>query len=238
MTRYLTMMFMLPGIGGGMAGVTIRYPLIVMLSALSLATHPTASLPVDVAAMAGQLISEAVLGGAVAMIPLMIVAGAQTAGQIATGAMGLNGSQLVDPTTSVPISDLSRMYSDITVIIFLTLGGHHVVIAELAGLDGAVQPGSFVLGASGMEVLIEQSARIFEMGCMLASPVIVALLLTNFVMALISKAIPSVNLFTLSFPITIGIGLALSIMSLPEIAWFMKREILNIERLIQMVLAA
>ena len=41
---------------------------------------------------------------------------------------------------------------------------------------------------------------------MLSAPVMVALLLTQFVMGLISQAVPTVNIFIVSFPLTIGIG--------------------------------
>jgi flagellar biosynthetic protein FliR len=230
------MILTLPGIGGGMSGMAVRYPLVLVLSVVSLTTHPAATLPADVVAMSGQILSEIVLGGAVSIVPLMIVAGAQTAGQIASGTMGLNGAQLIDPTTNVPISDVSRIYSDLTVVMFLTLGGHYVAIGQLAGLGRVIQPGTFVLGASGVESLVMQSAHIFEIGCMIASPVIVALLLTNFVMALISKAVPTVNLFMLSYPLTIGIGFVLSAMALPEVAWFLRRQILDVERLTAIVL--
>ena len=69
-----------------------------------------------------------------------------------------------------------------------------------------------------------------------ASPVIVALLLTNFVMGLITKAVPQVNIFIVSFPLTIGIGLVLSALSLPEIMVLFDREIAGIESTIAVLL--
>jgi flagellar biosynthetic protein FliR len=59
---------------------------------------------------------------------------------------------------------------------------------------------------------------------LIAAPVIVALLLTNFVMGIISKAIPTVNIFIISFPLTIGVGFAISILAIPEMAHMLERE--------------
>jgi flagellar biosynthetic protein FliR len=79
--------------------------------------------------------------------------------------------------------------------------------------------------------MVLQSGKIFEMGCMIAAPVVVALLLTNFVMGMISKVIPTINLFMLSFPLTIGIGLSLTIIALPEVGTYLTRQLLQLESL-------
>jgi flagellar biosynthetic protein FliR len=163
------------------------------------------------------------------MIPILIVAGAQTAGHLASGTMGLNGAQMVDPTTSTSLSDLARIYSDISVLIFLMVDGHHVAIQQLATFSQSVTPGTFMLSEGGINLLIEHSARVFEMGCLMAAPVIVALLLTNFVLGIVSKAVPSVNVFMLSFPLTIGIGLTLSMLALPEMLYFLARQFTGLE---------
>jgi len=151
--------------------------------------------------------------------------------------MGLNGAQLFDPSTSAPLSDLSRIYSDLTITIFLLVGGHHVAISALAGIDSGIAPGTFMMSASGLEAFMEQTGRIFQIGCLIAAPVVVALLLTNFVMGLISKAIPTVNIFIISFPLTIGIGFAISILALPEVSYFLAREMTRLPEVIGRILA-
>jgi flagellar biosynthetic protein FliR len=229
LSRYAIFFLTVPGIGGGPAGLVIRYPAVVALSLLSLDLNHVAPLPPNAVSMAGHFISELVLGGVVGMIPILIVAGAQTAGHLASGTMGLNGAQMVDPTTSTSLSDLARIYSDISVLIFLMVDGHHVAIQQLATFSQSVTPGTFMLSEGGINLLIEHSARVFEMGCLMAAPVIVALLLTNFVLGIVSKAVPSVNVFMLSFPLTIGIGLTLSMLALPEMLYFLARQFTGLE---------
>lgn len=235
LTRYSALLVLLPGIGGGVMGLPLRYPAILALSLVSLNIDNPTPVPHDMALMAMQFASEAILGGVTGMIPLLIVSGAATAGQIASGTMGLNGAQLFDPTTSTSQPDLSRIYSDLSVILFLLIGGHYVAVAALTGMDDFIAPGSFVLSGTGVETLVTQSGRIFQTGCMIAAPVIVALLLTNFIMGLISKAVPTINLFILSFPLTIGIGLLLSMLALPEVIHLLNREFLELERLTGLV---
>ena len=92
------------------------------------------------------------------------------------------------------------------------------------------------MGEVGVSTLIDQSARIFYIGCLISAPVIVALLLTNFVMGIMSKAIPTINIFVISFPLTIGVGLALTILALPEVGVFLQREFVRLNNLFAAVL--
>ncbi|MEI6517213.1 MAG: flagellar biosynthetic protein FliR [bacterium] len=236
LTRYTIFMMLAPGLGGGMTGITVRYPAAVVLALASLNPAQAVAVPIDMGLLAAQLISEVLLGTVVALIPLTIVAGAQTAGHLASSTMGLNAAQLIDPTTSVALPDLARIYSDLSIVVFLLVGGHYLVISELAGLEQTIRPGSFILSASGLETLISQSARIFQIGCLIAAPVIVALLLTNFVMGLISKAVPTINIFIISFPLTIAIGLMISMIALPEVIHFMGQEFTRLEGVLSQAL--
>lgn len=224
LTRYTAFMMLAPGLGGGMSGLLIRYPAAVVLALVSIRPDAATALPTDVAMMAAQAASEMVLGSIVAIIPLTIVAGAQTAGHLASGTMGLNAAQLIDPSTQAALPDLARIYSDFAIITFLLMGGHYLAISELAGLNDAVQPGTFIISATGLDTLITQTARIFQIGCLISAPVIVALLLTNFVMGIISKAVPTINIFIVSFPLTIGVGLVISIIAMPEVMHYLSRE--------------
>jgi flagellar biosynthetic protein FliR len=225
-----------PGLGGGISGIGVRYPAAIALSLVTLNLDHTTAVPSNAAGLVGQLVSELILGAVVGLIPVLIVAGAQTAGHLATGTMGLNGAQLFDPSTQAQLSDLSRIYSDITILIFLLVGGHYVAIAQLAQMNTSFSPGSFMISDLGLQTLVDQSARIFQIGCLIAAPVIVALLLTNFVMGIISKAIPTVNIFIISFPLTIGVGFSISILALPEVAHLLEREFQRLPDLLSAVL--
>jgi flagellar biosynthetic protein FliR len=225
----------LPGIGGGMGGIAVRYPLVVILAMVTLDPKSPTPVPPDIAVMAAHITTEILFGAIVATVPLLLVTGMSTAGQIASGSIGLNGAQMFDPTTSTSLSDLSRIYSDLGVILFLSMNGHHVAIAQLAGLGEVVQPGSFVITGLGIQTIVDLSSKIFEIGVMVASPVIVALLLTNFVMGLLSKVVSGFNVFMVSFYVTIGIGFILSMLALPEVYVYLSRHMYQLEALTRAV---
>lgn len=216
-TRFAAMFSILPGLQGGVRGLAIRAPFFFAVSIASLATTKSVPLPADPVFMAAAFFSEALLGLALGMIPLIIVATAQNAGQLSSISMGLQTNAQIDPSTGGQTADLARLFGDLTTLSFLALNGHHVMIYAASGLSGRIVPGSFVLEETTINLLIERSVDIFATGMLLAAPVIVALLLTQFVMGYVSKLVPQVNVFIVSFPITVGIGLILAMLCLPEV---------------------
>jgi flagellar biosynthesis protein FliR len=137
--RHLTFLMVVPGIGGGVSGIVVRYPAAVVFSVAAFRMDGVVPVPGDMGTMAICMIAEMILGAVIGMIPILIVAGAQCAGQVASGTMGLNGAQLIDPTTQANIPDLGRIYGDLAILIFLLVGGHHVALYQLSGLESSIR---------------------------------------------------------------------------------------------------
>ena len=230
MSRFTGLMLVFPGIGGGLSGLAIRAPAILVLSLTAMVTSARAVLPADWFVLAGQVGSEFLFGLLIGFIPYMIIAGVQLAGQFTTTAMGVGAGTLFDPTFGVQTSDLSRILGDISVILFLLIGGHHILVHAAAGLGGTIVPGTFAVSKDAVDLLIHNSANILRIGLMISAPVLVALLLANFALAMLSRAVPQMNIFIIAFPLTIGIGLILTVLALPEVMRFVDREFAQIDR--------
>jgi len=228
-TRYVGFFYIIPGLGEGAKGITIRLPAVAILSFVSMQTAVYAPPPSDVFVLCATMAMEFLLGTLFGMVPLLIVSGAQTAAQLASTSMGFGAGQLFDPTTGGSVADLGRLLGDLTVILFLLLGGDHVAIHAVSGFAGKLTAGSFMMTDLTVNLFIERTGDIFRVGVLLSAPVIVALLLTQFVMGLVTKAVPTVNIFIVSFPLTIGIGLFLTIAALPDMMQFMVKEISGLD---------
>jgi flagellar biosynthetic protein FliR len=208
----------------------LRMPAVMVLAYASFLNSQMAPLPENWFVFAQAFLSELIFGSLLGFIPAMLFAGISLAGQLSATTMGLGAAQLMDPSLGVSVSSVGRIMGDLMVCVFLLIGGHYVSIYAAAGLGGIIVPGTFVLGAETIELLIDRSAQIFSIGVLLSAPVVVALLLTQFVMGLISKAIPTVNVFIVSFPLTIGIGLILTILTFDEIGVFMSKYWVDMEQ--------
>ncbi|MCB0340443.1 MAG: flagellar biosynthetic protein FliR, partial [Bdellovibrionales bacterium] len=183
-----------------------------------------------IVSMLGQMIVEFALGYAIGILPTIVIVGIQTGAQLATGTMGLGASQLIDPTTGGSLSSLSRLQGDMVTAIFLLGGGHYILIPALLGLSGPFLPGTFQFTGLTTELLVNRFGDIFRVAALASAPVIIALLLTQFVMGLITKAVPTVNIFIVSFPLTVGIGFVLTMAAIPEMARFAYKELSGLEK--------
>lgn len=228
--RFTGMFSVIPGIGMGAQGLPVRLAGIMVLSFASLYSSPRAALPDDIALMLASFGMEYSLGLLIGLVPLMMISGVQMAAQLASNTMGLGAAQMIDPASGGSVSSLSRLLGDTSIILFLLIGGHRVAVYVVSGMGGQLIPGSYLMTLHSVDHLIALSADIFNAGVMLSAPVIVALLLTQFVMGLISRAVPTVNIFIVSFPLTIGIGLVLSILSLPEMMVIIRQKSQVVER--------
>lgn len=216
-SRYAGFFLVVPGIGG-MVGMSLRIPAMILMAIASTKVSLKAVFPESIGVMAADIGFEFLMGMIIGFIPLMIVSGAALATQLASNMMGLNASNIIDPASGNAVGALTKIIEELMILVFLIVGGHYVLIEIVAGVDSEIAPGVFRLDESILEFLVKRVGHIFEAGVILSVPVVVSLLLTQFVMGLISKAVPSINIFIISFPITIGIGLILISMSLPEMA--------------------
>jgi flagellar biosynthetic protein FliR len=227
--RYGVLLTILPGLALSPSAKSLRAPAVLVLAFVSTQSSPLAHSPTQFGMLFAQVFSEAIFGLAMGLIPLMIISGLQMAGTLSSTTMGLGASQLVDPTLGGSVPALARLLGDLVTLVFLLSNTHHVVIYTASSMGGVLIPGTFSPSGPVVELIVSRVGEIFRLGALVASPVIVALMLTNFVMGLISKAIPQVNIFIVSFPLTIGIGLILSGLALPELIVVIQRELTVID---------
>ena len=69
----------------------------------------------------------------------------------------------------------------------------------------------------GTRLTTARSSRMFAAGLVMALPVIVALLLINIGMGVVSRAAPQLNIFAIGFPITLMMGFLLIWVPLPQV---------------------
>lgn len=236
--RFAGMMLFLPGISAGARGLAVRYPVILVLAFASMYSTTIVPLPKNEWLFGGMILSEVIFGSVLGAIPMLIIACAQNAGQMASTSMGLQAAALMDPSLGTQVAEVSRIFGDLCIIAFLYTGGHHVVIYATSGLAGKIVPGTFLLNESVLELLSKRSSEIFLFGILLASPIVVAILLTNIVMGLISKVVPTVNIFIVSYPLTIGIGMILARLMLPEFLKAFEPLLTSIESSVSVVTQA
>lgn len=161
------------------------------------------------------LAQQALVGIAMAFVMRVIFAGVGLAGELMSFQMGLGFATLYDPQSTAQTGVVAEVLTLCATMVFLALNGHLVMIAGLAESFRSipiVPPGI----SSGLWLnLAETGSRIFSIGLLLALPVLIALIITNLALAVLSRAAPQLNLMAIGFPITLTVGLGLLALTLP-----------------------
>lgn len=138
-------------------------------------------------------------------------------GQFYSLQMGLGIINVMDPLSQLQLPIIGQLLSLYGLLIFLLVGGHHLVIIALHRSFEIVPtfgPASFGPLAKG---LIDMFARMFAAAFMLGMPIIGVLFLCSVAMGLLSRAAPQMNIMMLGWPVNIFVGLFTLIILVPAL---------------------
>jgi len=160
------------------------------------------------------LMNEALIGISIALVLQFVTAAVVLAGEQISMSIGLGFAQSFDPTIgSTPV--LSQFLNLLALLIFITAGGHTVLIGMLTESIRVLPPGSFRL--LDVQSLIEFSIIIFRGAALLCAPLLLALLAVNIGVGALSRATPSLNIFAVGFAVMLLTGYALLFVLMPVI---------------------
>jgi flagellar biosynthetic protein FliR len=219
----------LPGIGGDEFGPQFRYFAVLLIALAITMCGVRAPEPASMLETTLVLMSEFALGFAMGSIPTMVLGGLGVAGQVISGSIGLGQANMIDRSLGGNVSIISKIKVMLATAVFLSIDGHHAIIRAASGLPGEIGFGLFRPDMSTAMVLAQQLSNSFELALSVSAPVIVTTLVTQFVLGLITKFVPQVNIFIISLPLTLLIGLFLVAYSMPGIVEHVHREFLGIE---------
>jgi len=225
LARVLPIVVLTPVFGGRVLprrlriGITMMLVL-VLLPGVSLGAAAAAQVTgFEYAALAAK---EAVLGLIIAkMIDLMynmFVA----FGSLVDLARGATIANVFDPISQQQESMLGSFFLQVAIVLFLTLGGHAVVIETLGDSLAALPPQEFLparlIGEGGIAQLLLVFGELLTFSIRLAMPVLAVLILLDVVLGLLNRVAPQIQVYFLGLTVKSGLGLLIILLSL-TITW-------------------
>ncbi len=212
-----------PFFSGSMIPMRIKALFVIALAAAVfplITAHAQVALPADLATAAGGLASELALGWligfSVAAIFMAVQLGIQMASQQAGMALGEVFNPMLD--SSLPIA--SELYFYISMLIFLSVRGHHALIRALLDSFETIPLLGFSMTEQALALTVNILAVSFGLAIRVGGPIVLALLLAFMTLGFISRTMPQLNILAVGFPIKILIALvmmALTVMSLEAV---------------------
>jgi flagellar biosynthetic protein FliR len=158
----------------------------------------------------------------------LIFFGMQLAGELIGFDIGLNIASSFNPEIGSSAISGQLLYY-LALLIFLILNGHHFIIDSIKISYSTVPISGFVLNDVFYKKLIEISSFMFVVAVKIAAPIIIAMFLTNVALGILSRVVPQMNIFMVGFPIKIGFGLAILMITIPFIVFVFKKLLMNFE---------
>lgn len=127
-------------------------------------------------------------------------------GQIVSTQIGLSLASVIDPRLG-SISNLTQFYIYSITIVFLSMNGHLFVIKTIMESFATLPLGHVFDYHFLLKDIFNYSGIIFSGSLLLSVTVILAILITNFSLALMTRFAPQFNLFSIGINITMILGL-------------------------------
>lgn len=207
MARVLPVVILTPFLGGETVPPEVKVGLGLMLGLVlfPVIVGQVREIPLSALVFVALMLKELFLGLALSFVVGMVFEAAQAAGSLVDTMSGTNQAQLMVPQIGHNVSLFSNLQIQMTTVLFLSLGGHHIVIQTFGETLAQVPLDQFPRFSHGTWGFFETMIRIFgdmiRIALALASPVLLATFLVDFGLGMINRVAPQVQVFFVAMQI-------------------------------------
>jgi flagellar biosynthesis protein FliR len=163
--------------------------------------------PSNLVGLAVVVIGELIIGFVLGFVGRLVFSALDMAAHIIGAQMGLSLAATIDPATRAHTTALGTIAQMLGLMFLLAADGHHWLLFATVRSFAGTAPGTFQISATLVDLVIRLSADALAVGVALAAPAIVLLFAVEFMLALVGKAAPQIQVMVLGFPIKIAAGL-------------------------------
>lgn len=168
------------------------------------------------------VVREILIGLLMGYVVYLFFAVVQTAGALMDLQIGFAMANVVDPHTGVSAPLLGNFKYMLMLVVFLMMNGHHYVLMGLMDsyqwMPLSNELFSRMMSGGITEFLTRTLSNTFLLALQIASPLVVAMFLTDLGLGFLTKTAPQFNVFVIGIPLKIIVGLFLIILLMPGLA--------------------
>lgn len=181
-----------------------------------------AALPATLGEIVPALVKEVFVGATLAFGLFAAFGAFLVGGRVLDFQMGFGVANVIDPGTSEQAPLVGTALNLMAVATFFLLDGHRLLIRGLAFSLERLPVGQ---GFESLDIaaVTAQFGLMFVFGLAAVAPAVITLLLMDTAMAVAARTMPQVNVFILSLPLKIFVGLSVLALTLPSVAPLLER---------------
>lgn len=211
MARVLPVVILTPFLGGETVPSEVKLGLGVMLG---LILYPAMvpqmkNVPVTALLFVAMMLKELFIGLCLSFVVGMVFEAVHSAGTLIDTLSGTNQAQLMVPSMKENASLFSNLNLQLSVVVFLTLNGHHLVFQAFGDSLQVIPLDQFPRMSGGSWPFFDTMIRIFgdliRIAVAIASPVLLAAFLTDLALGMINRVASQIQVFFISQQIKPGV---------------------------------
>jgi flagellar biosynthetic protein FliR len=153
-------------------------------------------------------VGEVMIGAAIGLSLSILLLVGEVAGSMIGQQAGLSLGEVIDPLHNEQASVVGQVYTIVLTIVFLLAGGHRAAIAAVLDTFKAIPLLSYNADDSIVVLLVEMLTAAFIVGLRVAGPAMIALFLTAIALAVVSRAMPALNILSVGFTVKVMVAVA------------------------------
>jgi flagellar biosynthetic protein FliR len=159
------------------------------------------------ASLFGVMVQEACIGLLLGFVSRMVFYAVDLAGNVIASELGLNMGAILDPMTGMSSQVPGTILFFLAAVVMLTMDLHHWILIGFERTYSVLPIGGAHLNGALFDVVLKQTSNIFVVALQIAAPVLAVSFVVTVVFGVLSRAVPQMNVFILSFSFRIVAGL-------------------------------
>ena len=213
--------FTMPLFGDRLIPAQVKIGLALFLALLLLGAVPVnpSVFPVHPLAFAALALKELLFGIMAGFVFRVLFGTLAAAGQLIGFQMGFGIASVAYPGFEFQGSVISAFFNMLGIFLFFAVDAHYLFLRLIQRSFELVPVSQGVyLGTSVKMLCIELIRTFFRLTVEIALPTTLMLLAVSMTLGIIARLTPQLNIFVLSFPLTIQVGLLMLLLGLPPVA--------------------
>ncbi len=175
--------------------------------------------PTSVPALAMILFKEFTIGYIIGFCANILFIGIELGVNTFTIQMGLSADQALNPTSGGNSPVITQAFTYLASMIFIGLNAHQWLFSAIYNSFKSMPIGYvFTISPNFVEQVVIVTSQIFSLGLSIALPIFGVLFITDVLLGFTSKMMPQMNIFMVSLPLKIYLGLLLSLIFMRPLA--------------------
>jgi flagellar biosynthetic protein FliR len=158
---------------------------------------------------------EILVGLALGFVTRLFFFAISMAGELVSLSLGLSQAQMFNPMMGSMGNSVEQFYVVIGTLIYLSLNGHHVLIQGLVQSFSTIHVAELSFHVGTLAEIVLKAQSFFILGIKIAAPVLISMMVVQVGVALLSRAVPQINVLVTSSSITSILGFIIVFVSLP-----------------------